>query len=188
MKKEIQYTSIILITFLLLFTGCSAVPTADRYSQENSNQTTTSENQKPAETSTINSPVFTVDYESIFSGFDASFVKIPDKVQSESKSGLYWYRFPEPGEQENNLTEVNGFTLLVHTSDSAEAADSVELALFEKTGVRDISVDFSSGKYHVFYGSYPDFPSAAEAVIKLNENNFSNCLPVPKKISIRKKF
>lgn len=189
MKKEIQYTSLTLVIALfLLLTGCSAVPTGDRYSQEGNDQSSNSENQQTENPQVTNNPAYSINYEDVFSGSVTPFVKIPEKIQSVSKSGLFWYRFPESHELKNNLTEVNGFTLLVFSADSANAADSVENALFEKTGINDISVSFSSGKYLVFYGSYADFPSAAEAVIKLNENNFINCLPVPKKISIRKKF
>lgn len=191
MKKEIQYTLLTLVfTLLLLLTGCSAVPTGGRYSENGSDKTTESDEQTTTENlPKPSTPVYTIDYEAVFDGFDSPFVRIPDKVPALSKSGLFWYRFPKAQTGENHpIEEIDGFTLLVFTSDTAEGADSVETLLFEKTGINEISVNFASGKYQVFYGSYPDFTSAAEAVIKLNENNFRNCLPVPKKINIRKKL
>lgn len=190
MKKEIQHASIAIgLSILFSLTGCTAVPTGDRYSQDDRDQNTIQEAEKTRDQQNVVKPsLMSINYEKVFSGYGDTFVKIPEKVQSVTKTGLYWYRFSGDPIEESSISETDGFTLQVFSSESEQAADSVATLLFEKTGINEISVELTGENYQVFYGGYPDFSTAAEAVIKLNEKDFKNCLPVPGKIRIRKKY
>ena len=188
MKNQTTITRVLVKLLFLLplffFLHCSAVPTADRYGQNNKDKedVSTDSDKQSGETLTPGntSPFFNAD--EIFSEAPPQFVRIPEKNEKVQPEGTYWYRFEEADENSEMLYEADGYSVSFYTTDSPETADSIMMSLKAKTGMDDIYFESANNKHFLYYGKYKDFATAAEAAIKLHQFGFRETVPVLKQL------
>lgn len=172
----------ILIVLTFVLAACSAVPVDTRYSQQEQQDTIQQVKAEIKKDSVVHIP-FSFDFTQY-----RSFPVVKDApISTRRKNPDYWYSLDDDSAKKTNTPlKVQGFRILVHTTDDYPEADSVRTALYLKTNKKSIYLDFESPFYKVKVGDYQFQKQAEELNFQLNQLGFRNSLVISDSILVYK--
>lgn len=171
-----------LIYLSLFLAGCSAVPVDSRYSGGQQTDTLRQTATEIKKDTAAHIP-FYFDF-SPYRSFPQ--IKQVNNV-SVKRNPDYWYSFDDDPVRKNKMpVKVQGFRILVHTTDDYPEADSVRTALYLRTNKKSVYLDFESPFYKVKVGDYQFQRQAEELNFQLNQLGFRNTLVINDSVFVYK--
>ena len=177
---RIFYTSIIIISILLVFVACSA-STGTRYEKE-----------KTPKEKNENNPPSKVDED-----FDITPYKTKIDIKEDSGNSNEitdaWYGYKKNNEDSlstNNkkiIGTTDGFRVLVITTDDMNEANATRDKMYELTNGKEVYISFEPPFYKVKAGDFTDVTDANNLKFKLNQLGYTEARVVQESVNLYEK-
>ena len=177
---RIFYTSIIISSVMMVLASCSA-STGTRYEKE----------EKPKEKNENNPP------QKIDEDFDITPYKtnidIKENTVSNNEITDAWYGYKKKNEDSISINDkkivgtVDGFRVLVVTTDNMNEANSARDKIYEVTNGKKVYISFEPPFYKVKAGDFTDITDANNLKFKLNQLGYTEARVVQESVNLYEK-
>jgi len=169
------YPYLILMFFVYLLYGCSAVPIDNRYKRTTEEKQTTK-----SDTVTIAKKDFDITKFRTKLNLNSHRVEVT-APEREDKFFLIpedtWWGFESDRDYvKKDMVKAKGYRVLVLSTDKLDEAESIRAELYFRANLHKIYIDFESPFYKVKVGDYMNNTDAREMVFKLSQLGYSSLL------------
>jgi len=176
-KMRIIYSLLLTLSFLLLLEACSA-STGTRYEKDDTPK-------KKEE----NNPPKLLDEDFDISPYKTN-IDIKDNTGNDNQITDAWYGYDKNDEDSNSIDNkkivgtVDGFRVLVVTTDDMNEANSVRDKVYKLTNGKEVYISFEPPFYKVKAGDFVDITDANNFKFKLNQLGYTEARVVQESVNL----